>query len=108
MVADRRWDARSFAKEQGVTVIGSVDVLLAAIDVGKIDEPTLMNGYQPDQRHWILCSISNDFGILATPLTVVSVFWGELISNQVVCRNPNAEPLHLPGFTVVETSALNA
>lgn len=40
MVADRRWDARSFAKEQGVTVIGSVDVLLAAIDVGKIDEPT--------------------------------------------------------------------
>jgi predicted nucleic acid-binding protein len=33
-------DARSFAKEQGVTVVGSVGVLLAAIDVGKIDEPT--------------------------------------------------------------------
>jgi len=33
-------DARTFAKEQGVTVIGSVGVLLAAIDAGKIDEPT--------------------------------------------------------------------
>lgn len=33
-------DARAFAKEQGVTVIGSVGVLLAAIDAGKIDEPT--------------------------------------------------------------------
>jgi predicted nucleic acid-binding protein len=33
-------DARSFAKEQGVTVVGSVGVLLAAIDAGKIDEPT--------------------------------------------------------------------
>lgn len=33
-------DARSFAKEQGVTVVGSVGVLLAAIDSGKIDEPT--------------------------------------------------------------------
>ncbi|MDZ7746951.1 MAG: twitching motility protein PilT [Halobacteriales archaeon] len=31
-------DARSFAKDQGVTVIGSVGVLLAAIDAGKIDE----------------------------------------------------------------------
>jgi len=31
-------DARSFAKEQGVTVVGSVGVLLAAIDAGKIDE----------------------------------------------------------------------
>ena len=33
-------DARSFAKDQGVTVIGSVGVLLAAIDAGKIDEAT--------------------------------------------------------------------
>ena len=33
-------DARSFAKEQGVTVVGSVGVLLAAIDVGKVDEST--------------------------------------------------------------------
>ena len=33
-------DARSFAKKQGVTVVGSVGVLLAAIDAGKIDEPT--------------------------------------------------------------------
>ena len=33
-------DARSFAKEQGVTVVGSVGVRLAAIDAGKIDEPT--------------------------------------------------------------------
>jgi predicted nucleic acid-binding protein len=33
-------DARSFAKEQGVTVVGSVGVLLAAIDAGRIDEPT--------------------------------------------------------------------
>jgi predicted nucleic acid-binding protein len=33
-------DARSFAKGQGVTVVGSVGVLLAAIDAGKIDEPT--------------------------------------------------------------------
>jgi predicted nucleic acid-binding protein len=33
-------DARSFAKEQGVTVVGSVGVLLAAIDSGKIDEAT--------------------------------------------------------------------
>jgi predicted nucleic acid-binding protein len=33
-------DARSFAKDQGVTVIGSVGVLLAAIDAGKIDEST--------------------------------------------------------------------
>jgi predicted nucleic acid-binding protein len=33
-------DARSFAKDQGVTVVGSVGVLLAAIDAGKIDEPT--------------------------------------------------------------------
>ncbi len=31
-------DARSFAKEQDVTVVGSVGVLLAAIDAGKIDE----------------------------------------------------------------------
>lgn len=31
-------DARAFAKEQGVTVIGSVGVLLAAVDAGKIDE----------------------------------------------------------------------
>jgi len=33
-------DARSFAKEQGVTVVGSVGILLAAIDAGKIDEST--------------------------------------------------------------------
>ncbi|QAU12266.1 twitching motility protein PilT [Halorubrum sp. BOL3-1] len=33
-------DARSFAKDQGVTVIGSVGVLLAAIDAGKINEST--------------------------------------------------------------------
>lgn len=31
-------DARSFAKEQGVTVVGSVGVLLAAIDAEKIDK----------------------------------------------------------------------
>nr|WP_231727742.1 hypothetical protein [Haloferax profundi] len=29
-----------FAKGQGVTVVGSVAVLLAAIDAGKIDEAT--------------------------------------------------------------------
>jgi len=33
-------DARSFAKDQGVTVVGSVGILLAAIDAGKIDEAT--------------------------------------------------------------------
>ncbi|MFB6243355.1 MAG: twitching motility protein PilT [Halobaculum sp.] len=33
-------DARSFAKDQGVTVVGSVGVLLAAIDAGKIDDAT--------------------------------------------------------------------
>ena len=33
-------DARSFAKEQGVTVVGSVGVLLAAIDAGQVDEAT--------------------------------------------------------------------
>lgn len=33
-------DARSFAKDQGVTVVGSVGVLLAAIGAGKIDEAT--------------------------------------------------------------------
>jgi len=33
-------DARSFAKEQGVTVVGSVGVLLAAIDAGKLNEST--------------------------------------------------------------------
>ena len=33
-------DARSFAKDRGVTVVGSVGVLLAAIDAGKIDEGT--------------------------------------------------------------------
>jgi len=33
-------DARSFAKDQGVTVVGSVGVLLAAVDAGKIDEAT--------------------------------------------------------------------
>ncbi|QGN06730.1 twitching motility protein PilT [Halorhabdus sp. CBA1104] len=33
-------DARTFAKDHGVTVVGSVGVLLAAIDAGKIDEAT--------------------------------------------------------------------
>jgi predicted nucleic acid-binding protein len=33
-------DARAFAKEQGVTVVGSVGVLLAAIDAGRISEET--------------------------------------------------------------------
>ena len=33
-------DARSFAKDQGVTVVGSAGVLLAATDAGKIDEAT--------------------------------------------------------------------
>jgi predicted nucleic acid-binding protein len=33
-------DARSFAKDRGVTVVGSVGVLLAAIEAGKIDEAT--------------------------------------------------------------------
>ncbi len=33
-------DARSFAKNQGVTVVGSVGVLLAAIDSGKVSEET--------------------------------------------------------------------
>lgn len=33
-------DARAFAKDQGLTVVGSVGVLLAAIDAGKIDEAT--------------------------------------------------------------------
>jgi predicted nucleic acid-binding protein len=33
-------DARAFAKEQGVTVVGSVGVLLAAIDAGLISEET--------------------------------------------------------------------
>ncbi|EMA26859.1 hypothetical protein [Haloarcula marismortui] len=32
--------ARSFAKDQGVTVVGLVGVLLAATDAGKIDEAT--------------------------------------------------------------------
>lgn len=33
-------DARTFAKEQGVPVVGSVGVLLAAIEAGKISEAT--------------------------------------------------------------------
>lgn len=33
-------DARSFAKDRGVTVVGSVGVLVAAIDAGTIDQPT--------------------------------------------------------------------
>lgn len=33
-------DARGFAREQGVPVVGSVGVLLAAIDAGRTDEPT--------------------------------------------------------------------
>lgn len=31
-------DARTFSKDQGITVVGSVGVLLAAIDAGRIDE----------------------------------------------------------------------
>ena len=33
-------DARAFADDQGVAVVGSVGVLLAAIDAGRIDEAT--------------------------------------------------------------------
>lgn len=33
-------DARAVTKDRGVTVVGSVGVLLAAIDAGKIDEET--------------------------------------------------------------------
>lgn len=33
-------DARAFTKEQGVTVVGSVGVLLAAIDAGRISDET--------------------------------------------------------------------
>jgi predicted nucleic acid-binding protein len=33
-------DGRTFANEQGVTVVGSVGVLLAAIDAGRISEET--------------------------------------------------------------------
>ncbi|GAB3705937.1 hypothetical protein GCM10028858_23700 [Halorubrum pallidum] len=33
-------DARSFAKDQGVTVVGSVGILLAAIDAGQIEDST--------------------------------------------------------------------
>jgi len=33
-------DARTFAKDQGVTVVGSVGVLLTALDADRIDEPT--------------------------------------------------------------------
>jgi predicted nucleic acid-binding protein len=33
-------DARSFAKEQGVTVVGSVVVFVAVIEAGKLDEST--------------------------------------------------------------------
>ncbi len=33
--------ARSFAKDQAVTVVRSVGVLLAAIDAGKINEATV-------------------------------------------------------------------
>ncbi len=33
-------DARAFANDQGVVVVGSVGVLLAAIDAGRIDEAT--------------------------------------------------------------------
>ena len=37
-------DARQFAKDQGVTVVGSVGVLLTAIDAEKIDDATA-NGW---------------------------------------------------------------
>lgn len=33
-------DARSFAKEQDVPVVGSVGILLAALDAERLDEPT--------------------------------------------------------------------
>jgi predicted nucleic acid-binding protein len=33
-------DARTFARDQGVTVVGSVGVLLTALDAGRIDEQT--------------------------------------------------------------------
>ena len=33
-------DARTFARDHGVAVVGSVGVLLAAIDAWKIDEQT--------------------------------------------------------------------
>lgn len=33
-------DARSFAKEQGILVVGSVGILLAALDAGQITEST--------------------------------------------------------------------
>jgi len=46
-------DARSFARDQGVTVVGSVGVLRAAIDANRIDEPTADSWLQT----WI-----DDFG----------------------------------------------
>jgi predicted nucleic acid-binding protein len=46
-------DARQFAKEQGVSVVGSIGVLLAAIDAEKIDEATANNWLQT----WV-----DDFG----------------------------------------------
>ncbi|WP_254543865.1 twitching motility protein PilT [Halomarina pelagica] len=33
-------DARTFAKNQGISVVGSVGILLAAIDAGRVDRPT--------------------------------------------------------------------
>jgi len=43
-------DAQSFTKDQGVTVVGSVGVLLVAFDAGKIDEALLTSGCR---RGWI-------------------------------------------------------
>lgn len=39
-------DARTFAKQQGVTVVGSVGVLLTALDNGRITEPAADNSLQ--------------------------------------------------------------
>ncbi|WP_336035375.1 twitching motility protein PilT [Halobacterium yunchengense] len=39
-------DARTFAKQQGVTVVGSVGVLLTALDAGRITEATADNWLQ--------------------------------------------------------------
>nr|WP_246403663.1 hypothetical protein [Halobellus ruber] len=55
-------DARSFVKDKGVTVVGSVGVLLAAIDAGKIDEPTA-DEWLSIWIDRVLYAIPVDFGI---------------------------------------------